>query len=103
MNVVVSSVNTQYFLPFVLHNAGNVFIQFFFPGRKNECFTVLNCKNGLDINLGIRVGHILKFLWCDLVFNPGGDYMFIETRMPEKCATPAGVVPLARISISINI
>jgi hypothetical protein len=52
--------NGQKFLSAVGHNAGYVFMQFFFEFRSNETLPGFNSKNDLNVELGVSVGHEAK-------------------------------------------
>ncbi|KOH44243.1 hypothetical protein NC99_29640 [Sunxiuqinia dokdonensis] len=59
--MVGSAIDCKHFLPFVLGDAGYVFVEFFFPAGIDEGIAILHGKNDLDVNLGECISHMVLF------------------------------------------
>jgi hypothetical protein len=69
MNMIWHAVYSQHFLSFILNDACDVFVEFFFPVWMNKSLPILNRKDDLNIDLRIRICH---FIYDFNGFNPEG-------------------------------
>src|SRR5690606_1164411 len=47
----------NHFVFVILYDPCDNLIQFFFPGMMNQTYSVLDCENVLDVELGVGIGH----------------------------------------------